>query len=378
VGTFTRVLGQWLAARGHEVHVLGEYDDVEIREDYEDAGVRVHRFPRATAALGKRAQLAMTRLRLRGEVKRLCARYAIQLIEGPAHTYGGGLWLVPRVAPLICRIHSSRMLMKAAKHGKASWNDRLVDRGARHAGCFVAVSPWARDQARLHWRPAAGREVLLIPNPITNCFFEADELPAPEEPDTVVFSGSLNEQKGIRELLGAWPQVRESHPALSLHVYGKAGRCSRDVADAVSDSASRVYWHGPVSQHDLAAALRRARLAVFPSHFETFGLAAAEAAAAGAPLVVSDIPPYRSLFGEDGVAAYCRSRDAESLMQALLSALSGTRRARAAVAKARERMHQFRVEQVGPINEALYSKVIGEGTRVRTPSTLSQDCPSRM
>jgi len=360
------------------VHVLGDYDDVEVREDYEAAGVRVHRFPRATAALGKRAQLAVTRMRLRSEVKRLCARYAIQLIEGPAHTYGGGLWLVPRMAPLICRIHSARMLTKAANTGAASWNDRLVDRGARRADCFVAVSPWARHQARLHWRPAAGREVLMIPNPIANCFFEAGERPAPDKPDGIVFSGSLNEQKGIRELLSAWTQVRESHPALSIHLYGKAGRCSRHVADAVSDPASRVHWHGPVSQHDLAAALRRARLAVFPSHFETFGLAAAEAAAAGAPLVVSDIPAYRWLFGDDGVAAYCRSRDAESLIHALLTALCATPDGGPAVAKARERMHQFRVEQVGPINEALYSKVVGEGTRVETPSTFSQDCPSRM
>jgi glycosyltransferase involved in cell wall biosynthesis len=46
-----------------------------------------------------------------------------------------------------------------------------------------------------------------------------------------------------------------------------------------------------------------ADLFLFPSHQETFGLAAAEAAAAGLPVIFRDLPVYETLHNGD----YCRA-----------------------------------------------------------------------
>ena len=362
IGTFTRALALWLARRGHAVHVLGDYDGISEGESSTDEGVQVHRVPRAGGLLGKRTRLLATRIRLRAEIKRLCLQHRIELIEGPAHTYGGGLWLVPSVAPVVCRIHSSRMLAGARAGSNRSWNDWAVGRGARAAACFVAVSPWAAQEARTHWRPARRGPIVTIPNAVAECFFVRDGRAGGSPSERLVFSGTLNEHKGVRELLDAWSVIRSGQPSASLHLYGKAGRCLDRVLSAVSQPGGRVHWHGAVSQEKLACAFRDARLGIFPSHSETFGLAAAEAAASGVPLVVSDIEQFRWLFGEDAAAAYCQGGDVGSLVAALEAALKKTEHSQRTAVAARGRMQRFRMAKVGPLNEALYEQVIAGNT----------------
>jgi mannosyltransferase len=65
----------------------------------------------------------------------------------------------------------------------------------------------------------------------------------------------------------------------------------------VSDS---VEFPGRLDADGVEAELHRATVCVFPSRWETFGNAVAEAAALGRPIVASAIPPFRELV-TDGV-----------------------------------------------------------------------------
>jgi glycosyltransferase involved in cell wall biosynthesis len=59
----------------------------------------------------------------------------------------------------------------------------------------------------------------------------------------------------------------------------------------------RVLFPGFVPDEQLAALYRSAALVVNPSLAEGFGLTAVEAAACGAPVVVSDLPAHRETLG---------------------------------------------------------------------------------
>ena len=72
---------------------------------------------------------------------------------------------------------------------------------------------------------------------------------------------------------------------------------------------------GQLGETELAALLERRPIFVSAASFEPFGLAVLEAAAAGCPLVLSDIPTFRELW--DGAALFADPADAESFTAAI-------------------------------------------------------------
>ena len=90
-----------------------------------------------------------------------------------------------------------------------------------------------------------------------------------------------------------------------------------------------MHFLGHVERQDLTDLYRAATLMVFPSTWETFGLAAVEAAMAGLPVVASDIPALREVLAVNGEtpAHFVASRNAGDWARVLAraSAISGLR-----------------------------------------------------
>lgn len=72
---------------------------------------------------------------------------------------------------------------------------------------------------------------------------------------------------------------------------------------------------GPLPNDEIRRLMAKCLLFVSPSLYEPFGLAALEAASAGTPLVLSDIPTYRELW--EGAALFFPPRDASALAVAV-------------------------------------------------------------
>lgn len=130
----------------------------------------------------------------------------------------------------------------------------------------------------------------------------------------VVFAGRLQPLKGadlaIAALAGLDPQLR---PRLVV-----AGDASQDfaeypaqlrqlVAEAGLDDA--VDFCGPLSREELAHVLRSSRLALVPSHSETFGLIALEAQSSGVPVVAACAGGLREAVAHGETGYLVESRD---------------------------------------------------------------------
>lgn len=72
---------------------------------------------------------------------------------------------------------------------------------------------------------------------------------------------------------------------------------------------------GPLSGDEARTLLAGAAIVVSPSRYEPFGLVALEAAAAGAALVLADIPTYRELW--NGAALFADPRDPDAFATAI-------------------------------------------------------------
>ncbi len=158
--------------------------------------------------------------------------------------------------------------------------ERSMLRRARHVSLSAAVvEPEVR-------RLAPQAEVVVVGAGVGEEFFELTR----REEDYLLFFGRLDVfQKGLDVLIDAFRMIRSDRPTLRLRIAGR-GKDAAQVVRLVERAglSGAVEIMGPVSDRERLELLGGALLMLMPSRFEGFGLVAAEAMAAGVPLVASD------------------------------------------------------------------------------------------
>jgi glycosyltransferase involved in cell wall biosynthesis len=107
----------------------------------------------------------------------------------------------------------------------------------------------------------------------------------------ILFLSRIDPIKGVDLLLRAFAQIRTLVPDVCLVMAGDGDRAfvERVKSEAASLGIdSEVIWTGFLDEHDKRAAFEAADLFALPSYSESFGIAVAEAMAAGLPVVISD------------------------------------------------------------------------------------------
>lgn len=129
---------------------------------------------------------------------------------------------------------------------------------------------------------------------------------------------------------------------------------------------THVVAEGAMSHRQLVSMMAAAPIFVSPSLYEPFGLAALEAAEAGAALVLSDIPTYRELW--DGAACFADPGDpaafAEAINGLLTDATTCGRMATRAGERARAFTPQVQLTSVLAAYEAAITVAVEQGPLV--------------
>jgi glycosyltransferase involved in cell wall biosynthesis len=122
----------------------------------------------------------------------------------------------------------------------------------------------------------------------------------PEGAPVVLYVGRIAAEKGVEHLLEAARRVPDAHVVLAGpdDRHGTMDAVRAALVDPATHGRVHVLPSTPGPPYDL---YRRARVFVLASGGENFGLVAAEAAAAGTPVIVSDRTGVASSF-EDGEA----------------------------------------------------------------------------
>jgi len=120
----------------------------------------------------------------------------------------------------------------------------------------------------------------------------------------------LEKEKGVDELLHAFSHLHEQYPDYSLTIVGDGSlRKELDIG------LEGVEFVG--SQSDVRSYLERAGLYVQPSSFEGWGLAVVEAAAAGLPIVMSDVGLAGEVIKDGESGLIVPPGDAHALAEAI-------------------------------------------------------------
>jgi glycogen(starch) synthase len=209
-------------------------------------------------------------------------------------------WLVahPAIAlaeyfdvPLVSTMHAT----EAGRH--SGWVSGRVSRQVhaleswlvRDSDSLITCSASMREEITTLFGPGLA-DITVIPNGI-----DADGWPfAPRPPQTgpaeLLYFGRLEYEKGVHDAIAALPRIRRTHPGTTLTIAGEGTQL-----DWLNEQARRhkvlkaTNFVGRVDHWQLLTLLHRADAAVLPSHYEPFGIVALEAAAAGTPLVTSNV-----------------------------------------------------------------------------------------
>jgi glycosyltransferase involved in cell wall biosynthesis len=152
--------------------------------------------------------------------------------------------------------------------------------------------------------------------------------------------GRLVPPKGLDRVIKAAPHVLSEFPDVRFVWVGDgAGRDALAVQAREYGVADRIVFAGQRS--DVPRFLLAADLFVFPSLFEAFGLALAEAMACGVPVVASDAGGIPELVTHREHGVICRSGDSAALLEALRWALRNPDEMKRMADNARCRAAQF-------------------------------------
>lgn len=378
-------LSRELVGRGHSVSVATLSPDSTTQED----GIRVHvlrssmyRLPRAFKDPERRHAAPAPDPETVLDLRRIIGREAPDVVH--AHN-----WLAHSYAPLRKRLRVP-LVMSLHDYAFVCATKRLFRRGApctgpglvkcvecaghqygRVAGGALAsgmrlTAPYARnavdmfipisEAVREGCGLGPGDPYRVIPNLVR-------PLPKPPVADDrrlnalpnrpfILFFGDATVDKGARHLAKVY-QSMSSPPPL---VY--AGRCFVDELRTIPG----VVLAGPLP-HDLAMeAVRRSMFTVVPSQWaEPFGLVALETAAAGKPVIASDIGGLRSIVRHDETGLLVDPTD-EPALRAAIHKLSTSPELRYSLGQAAvRRAAAFASDAVVPQFEAIYRSVVERG-----------------
>jgi glycosyltransferase involved in cell wall biosynthesis len=209
----------------------------------------------------------------------------------------------------------------------ALWQRRLVE----HADAIVVPSAFARERLRELGAPLPWERVHVLAPPLRALLDPPPPRPAEPAPATYALVVSrLAPEKGVDVAIDACGAA-----GLSLVVAGEGPQRAELEARAAAGhgvAGASVRFAGRVEDGELARLRAEASIALVPSRSaETFGLAAAEAMAAGLPVAASRIGALGELLEDDALVP---AGDVRALAQAI-TRLAGDRDAGA---RGRERV----------------------------------------
>ena len=234
-----------------------------------------------------------------GRLRALAARFGVGGIHlhSPA-LVGAESW----TAPVVAVSHSCvatwwRVVRGGPLPDDFAWRTSMAEEGLAHADAAIAPSAAHADALRQVY----GAQVHVVRN-------GRDPIHLPDVPRrrAAFTAGRLwDEGKGVAAL---------DHAAAGFDApIRAAGPIAGPNGQMADFPALRLL--GALGGPELAAEFASASAYVSTSRYEPFGLAVLEAAQAGLPLVLSDIPTFRELW--DGAALFVRPDDAPELQTAL-------------------------------------------------------------
>jgi phosphatidyl-myo-inositol alpha-mannosyltransferase len=302
-----RDLAEALIGLGHEVSVISPADDDTPLPEYVVPAGRAVPVP-YNGSVARLAFGFLSASRVRRWIKE--GAFDVLHVHEPAAPSLSLLacWLAD--GPIVATVHTATprsRVMHAAYPALQTALEKISGR--------IAVSEAARTTLVEH----TGRDAVLIPNGVTVRRYEkASPLAGwPGEGGALGFLGRMDEpRKGLDVLLRAFGQLAADRRGLRLLIAGP-GDGESALEKVPAGQREQVVLLGQVSEDDKASVYHSVDVFCAPNTGgESFGIVLAEAMAAGAPIVASDLDAFRQVLRGGRAGELFETGDADALARA--------------------------------------------------------------
>lgn len=180
-------------------------------------------------------------------------------------------------------------------------------------------------------------KVVVVPPGIDPTWLDVERKPDA----SVIFWGRVEDEKGIPDLLRAFKYVVAQVSDAHLTVVGEGNKLEAyKQLTRELEIVNHVTFTGWLSVADVQVLASKSRVGVFPSYVESFGLAVAEAMAAGLPVIATRVGALPEIV-EDGVTGtLVRAGDVTALARAIVDVLMDEPRYQQMADRGREAIRQ--------------------------------------
>jgi len=369
-------LAQGLYARGLQVQVITR-QTIPASPDCETIqGVAVRRINPPGMLKGKGFGAILPVLgfmaRLTWILTRNASRYDVVLVSGAKIM---PLVVIPLCALLhkkcILRVESyfelhetistESMRTMGSRRGRFLFSllEKMRNRALRKAHAVIAIS--AQINAELLKRGVAPAKIVPLPNgvslrkfrPVTAAERSALRarlcLPDDGRP-LVLYAGRMARAKGVPLLIEAWPTLLAKHPELYLVLVGSGNRSFDDCEAQVKDRVKQLKLEGDVAFFPETEAvveyLQAADLWVFPTEYEGFSLALAEAMGCALTVLATSVGAAPQLIQQGRNGFLFPPLQPQALIDAFEEALRARERWPAIGAAAREAVSEYDLDLI--------------------------------
>jgi phosphatidylinositol alpha-mannosyltransferase len=185
----------------------------------------------------------------------------------------------------------------------------------------IAVSEAARETLQIH----LDTDAIVVPNGIYAKRFDHAVIDSRWTGNTIGFIGRFEEpRKGLEIIVAALPQMISTLPDVRVLVAGP-GDSEAFLKDVEPSLHNRFTFLGRISEEEKANFMASVGVYVAPNTGgESFGIILAEALAAGASVVASDIPAFDSLLAHGQFGTLFSSEDSHDLARKIVALLTNT------------------------------------------------------
>lgn len=348
---WTREVGKRLAARGHDVVVYasategvdsGVHDGIEFRLVDHDLDRALARLLRPLyRVLPARRPFFSSRLYPLTYWTRVAARLRADDVD-VVHVFN-----YSQALPLLRRLVPRAALVL---HMQCEWLTQLapgmIDRRLRHADLVLGCSDAVLDKVRAAF-PHHAHRCVTVHNGVDVDRLALVRGSADRSGHRLLFVSRISPEKGVHVLFEAFNRLAAADPDVELTLVGDdaviplqmavrlaqddevrrlerfyAGDYRETLVGLLSPSAAgRVTFTGGVPYDEVAQQYERADVFVLPSLLEAFGMPAAEAMAAGLPVVASRSGGIVEIVADGETGLLVPPDDAAALAEALLALL---------------------------------------------------------
>jgi phosphatidyl-myo-inositol alpha-mannosyltransferase len=304
----TRDLAEALIDLGHAVSVLAPADDDAALPDYVVPAGRAVAVP-YNGSVARLAFGPLSANRVRRWIKE--GTFDVLHVHEPAAPSLSLLACWVADGPIVATVHGATTRSRAMHVAEPVLRSAL-----EKISGVIAVS----EAARTTWVSHLGGDAVLIPNGVTVRRYEkAEPLPGwPGEGGAIGFVGRMDEpRKGLAVLLRAFEVIAQARPGLRLLIAGRGDE--DDVLARISPGLrDRVILLGQVSEAVKVRVYHSVDVFCAPNTGgESFGIVLAEAMAAGAPIVASDLDAFRRVLRGGRAGELFENGNADDLAAAI-------------------------------------------------------------